>query len=468
MSKLPFNNFKSCFFGSIALLNVLLARFEEAESLLAKGINLDSKVLYNYGLRAYVRIRLDNFDGAISDCSKRLELKPDDASMFALRAWAQYCLEQYDLVVGDLEKAIEIEPKRKRDYQDSLRLIDSLQKLELDNEAIGLIDEILDSNPEDFFRLELLARRSMSFYKLEELDASLKDIDESIQYASLGDKVELHKMKADILRESGQEELAGIEKDKHQSLKQYQASISEWIPASFLKRSLAHILDGLTLALANSLLVAALAAVYLYINKHQSLLSNELMVSILIPLVVATLVISFLDSITGCFSVAIILTIAINYYSGSSAMLLIPAGDVVNQLYASLLLFLVLISLVSFTYHVELPRTKYQGSFGKRLLGLRLTSNEGEIAFYGVLVLRRLLYSFEVFLFIIFVVLSALLLDTSLGLILKVPACALCTIFAAGILNLISKPGLHSTLTGTFVSEVDLRSGGFSGKFLKQ
>ncbi|HMP53020.1 MAG TPA: hypothetical protein PKD05_15820, partial [Candidatus Melainabacteria bacterium] len=242
------NQLKSSTLGLSALVCVLLLRFDQAEKLLTRAIDAADQLPYNYGLRAYVRIRLEDYVGAIEDATVKISLRPDDASSYALRAWARYCLDQYKEVVEDVEASLAIAPERKTFYQDSLRLIDSYQNLGRDRDAIEFCEELIELSRFDYFTLELLVRQASSHLNLEDYEESLKALDRAFPLAGRSDRAELHRLKSDVLELMGDDALAEEEKSRHQELKLFQARLTEWMPASPTRRLLANFIDALILA----------------------------------------------------------------------------------------------------------------------------------------------------------------------------------------------------------------------------
>src|SRR5579885_1101187 len=124
-----FDGFRAYFHGIKGLVQVILLRFQEAESCLSRGIRICPSLSYNYGLRAYARLCQDDLIGAVEDGSSKIALSPKDAGTYALRAWANYLALNYEQAASDLEKSIELDPGRRYYIFDCLRLVDSYKEL---------------------------------------------------------------------------------------------------------------------------------------------------------------------------------------------------------------------------------------------------------------------------------------------------------------------------------------------------
>ena len=440
------NQLKSSTLGLSALVCVLLLKFDQAEKLLTRAIEAADQLPYNYGLRAYVRIRLEDYAGAIEDATVKITLRPDDASSYALRAWARYCQEQYAEVVDDVEASLAIAPERKTFYQDSLRLIDSYQNLGRDREAIEFCEELIELSRFDYFSLELLVRQASSHINLEEYEESLKSLDRAFPLAGRADRAELHRLKSDVLELMGEVSLAEEEKARHQELKLFQARLTEWVPASPTRRMLANFIDGLILATAASLFLAVVFPLATMIFSSNQLGGYQ-MVSIMVPYLLAVFILSFLDSFFVILSPSLLFAVL-------WSMLVSTGPPWYGQTASAAVLLFLFLSGQAYSMFFE--TSSLQATPGKFYLGLRVTDNEGEIVSLFKAGWRHLLKAIPSVMTALFSLFLFSIVFSSLHLVLKL-VCILFSLALAGVLWAAAfRPGLHNLFTGASVSDVRL------------
>lgn len=440
------NQLKSSTLGLSALVCVLLLRFEQAEKLLTRAIDAADQLPYNYGLRAYVRIRLEDYAGAIEDATVKISLRPDDASSYALRGWARYCLDQYTEVVDDVEASLAIAPERKTFYQDSLRLIDSYQNLGRDREAIEFCEELIELSRFDYFTLELLVRQASSHMNLEDYEESLKALDRAFPLAGRSDRAELHRLKSDVLELMGKDSLAEEEKSRHQELKLFQARLTEWVPASPTRRLVANFIDALILATTVSLVLGILIPLLTFVLSSNQMADFKL-VSLMVPYLLFVFILSFLDSVFVVLIPALLLVVLSNIFLSSTPPW---QGQFVS---AAVLLFL-FSSAQAYTMLFE--ASSLQATPGKFYLGLRVTDHEGEIVSLHRSAWRHLLKAIPSVLTILSTAFFFFVLASDLHLVLKVVCILFLTAMAGPLWAAVFRPGLHNLITGATVSDVRL------------
>ncbi|MBI1271492.1 hypothetical protein GC174_13770 [bacterium] len=440
------NQLKSSTLGLSALVCVLLLRFDQAEKLLTRAIEAADQLPYNYGLRAYVRIRLEDYAGAIEDATVKITLRPDDASSYALRAWARYCLDQYAEVVQDVEASLAIAPERRTFYQDSLRLIDSYQNLGRDREAIEFCEELIELSRFDYFTLELLVRQASSHMNLEDYEESLKSLDRAFPLAGRSDRAELHRLKSDVLELMGKDSLAEEEKSRHQELKLFQARLTEWVPASPTRRLLANFLDALILATTVSLVLGILILLSSFVFYSNQMADFD-MVSLMVPYLLSIFLLSFIDSFIVFLIPALLLLVLWNISLTST-----PAWQ--GQFLSAAVLLFLFSSAQAYTMLFE--ASSLQATPGKFYLGLRVTDNEGEIVSLHRTAWRHLLKTIPSVLAVSITAAFFFVIAYDLHLFLKV----ICILFLAAMAGLLwaaaFRPGLHNLFTGATVSDVRL------------
>lgn len=434
-------------------MKVLAVRFDDAEALLAQGIKQDPDFAYNYGLRAYVRIRLDDIEGAIADCSSKIRIKPDDASSYALRGWAHYCLNQHSKAIEDIEKSLSLNPKRINFYQDSLRLIDSYQLIDKNDQAIEFIDRMLASKIEEYIEIELYGRKAACHLKLKQLEACIDSLDKAMEHASLNDLAELHKMKSEVLEAKGEAELSEEEHNVYQRLKQFEAQITEWVPATATKRTLANFIDGAILGGAVTVVLSVSILILTNLNLL-SLSDNSSLVLLLVPYSIFFFLLSFIDSLFVSIVPIIIIVSLYGWLSNQGPYVTL---DNVNVLIMFFLFIFVFLS--NFFYHCWFPQSHLQATPGKYLLKIKVTNSDGMKQSFQVMAYRHLLRSLPAFLVLSSTYLLLYLISINQSLIvigLSSIVYVLVVVFAWGALL---KPGFHNQFTSTHVLDSTLYFG---------
>ncbi len=449
MPESKFSQIKSCSLGLVALVNVLMLRFEEAERKLDSAIECSDRVAYNYGLRAYVRIRLENFQGAIDDATAKLALKPEEAATYALRGWAFYCLNQFENTIDDISRALELDPGRKTDYQDTLRLIDCYQNLGKDREAINICDEVISLSSFEFFLLELRVRKAASLMNLILYDESLEELERAIDLAGNSDRAELHKMKADLYELKGETDLARFEKESRNEIKLQQAALTEWMPATTARRLLANLVDGSFLGFVSSVIF-----LYVFSLVPNILGGGNVDISDVVLLIVPYFILFFCFGLfDSCFPF-LSLFLASTILWGSTQSVSTSAPEI------SLALIFLLIASINCIYHSYYLMGAEQATPGKRYMGVRVTGKGGQSLSLVKVLARHLIRASSSFLFFFFLFWGAVNWFSAEGqLSFGIPGFLFLLISSVMFYLLYCRPGLHNLFSAALVSDVRLHGG---------
>lgn len=448
MSESKFSQFKSCIFGLMALVNVLVLRFEEAEKLLDAAIACSRSVAYNYGLRAYVRIQLGKFEGAVADATTKLELKPEEAATYALRGWAHYCMQEPQKAIEDISHSLELDPARKTDYQDTLRLIDCYQILGRDQEAIELCDEILSVSSFDYFLMEIRVRKAASLMNLVRYEESLGELDLAFGLAGSADRAEIHKMKADLYELKGEAELAKTEKESHNRIKLHQAELTEWMPATGFRRLMANFLDGSLVGLS-----AAFLFLYAFVlfpacfGGGMTHISD--MILLAVPYTLCFFLIGFFDSNFPFLSPLLIGTVLYRLCFSSA-----PEMNV-SQTEVAIATVLILMGLLNLVYHTYFLAGPGQATPGKKYLGIKVTGRTGQSLTANRALLRHALRALIPLSY--FLIIGFYLYQVSFHLDLFFLICI--TLLSLLFYLFFCRPGLHNLFASALVSDVRLHGG---------
>ncbi|MGD9684023.1 MAG: RDD family protein [Candidatus Obscuribacterales bacterium] len=447
------NNIRSSLFGFQALINVLLARFPEAESACSRGIELCPDLGYNYKLRAYTRIRQDNPMGAVEDCTTELVLRDGDAGVLALRAWASFQAGDYEGVVVDLERAMAIEPGRRFYFVDCVRLVDAYQILGRDREVVDFCSEIIKPRLEKSLLEELFIRRAIAHAKLGIIESAINDCTSAIRIAHPECLIDLLELRAQLYESEGRGELAECDRLQAKAIRRSEAHMSEWVSAGAIKRLAALCCDSLLVAslvvlinLFTGILVASVSTESTY-----HFLASVAVILGALPYLFLLSVLDHAFVFLSPFCLFVLIPVSILISAGGPHQSILSGFiDPVVRVFA-----FVLISMIfsSWLYRALMESSGRQATVGKLLANLQVTSVKGGRLSFWRATKRHFLRIVAGFPTLVAIAVLLFSLGFELPLFIRCLAGASSLVVLYLSIAAWTRPGIHNSLSASIVSD---------------
>lgn len=455
------NGLRAYLYGFTGLMNVVLLRFQAAETCINRGIELSPRLAYNYGLRAYTRLCLDDLDGAIEDCTSKLELAPADAGTLALRAWAHYLSNNYEQVAVDLERSIAIEPARRWYHFDCLRLVDAYREMDEQNKIITFVSETIKPGLERGLLVELLSRRAMAHHLIGHDEKAILDYNNAIELASREEMIELYNERSQVYEKLRLEDLSEKDKMTAAQLQSHKAQMTEWLPANPPQRLVAQLIDSAVVGCLSAFFVFVIAnGVDIACGGNPTHFVFEM--SQWQPLIIATFVVGFLDSLFVCVGPLLFVTcISLLIASGDAIELMALASPLSHPQLGMAVIVLVAMT-INWLYHSLMESSPKESTLGKSVFRLRVTDFEGGRLGFFQSTVRHFLKMIPSTIVVGGAVLLSIAAFDASGAVLMRAIIALLSIllFVLGILSLV-RPGVHNCFAGCLVTDNHLYTPSF-------